>query len=376
MKRVVNVSGSISPNASQQTSERLRSYFPNFHVHNLIFDQYDNNIYEQFSGRKMSCAFVGDEMGAGQIKLLQEIVQEKHVDLIHIYGGPTLHAPIPVFLSKILREPVITRFNGFTNPNQDIKKILATKLERALIKHSDAVVFNSHGQKERILKTYGIDYGDSKYVVPPGIRGKKFYQNSIEQTTQLRSRLGIQPNDKVIGIVQTPRPVKQPKVAVDILEKLNNKMNSKVHLVAVGGSPHIKKYKDYAIRKGLKNRTHWVGFKPREKLSNWYSMFDVTIMTSKMESFGMSITESYLCKTPCIAFDVGGMADQILDGKSGYLIEFGNQEEFTRKCNRLLSDELIRTKFGECGKEFVEKRFLMDNAKKKYTKILAELESL
>jgi len=35
----------------------------------------------------------------------------------------------------------------------------------------------------------------------------------------------------------------------------------------------------------------------------------------------MSLTESYLCETPCVAFDVGGMSDQIVNGETGYLVE-------------------------------------------------------
>jgi len=84
----------------------------------------------------------------------------------------------------------------------------------------------------------------------------------------------------------------------------------------------------------------------------------------------MSLTESYLCETPCVAFDVGGMSDQIVNGETGYLVEPYDTNSFVTALERLVTDPEQRAEFGIRGREYVQKRFTLERVSKASTAIL------
>ena len=50
-----------------------------------------------------------------------------------------------------------------------------------------------------------------------------------------------------------------------------------------------------------------------------YNIADIFISPSKQESFGFTICEAMACGTPCVAFPVGGVKEQISHRENGYL---------------------------------------------------------
>jgi len=87
----------------------------------------------------------------------------------------------------------------------------------------------------------------------------------------------------------------------------------------------------------------------------------------------MSITESYLCGTPCIAFDVGGMSDQIVNDKTGRLVDPYDIDSFAAAIKTLLADETKRNSFGNKGEKYVRNRFTLDTVSKQYRELIASI---
>ena len=56
-----------------------------------------------------------------------------------------------------------------------------------------------------------------------------------------------------------------------------------------------------------------------EKMNQLYSNSDITILTSKNESFPNVLGESMVCGTPCISTDVGDVRKLI--GSNGWIIQ-------------------------------------------------------
>jgi glycosyltransferase involved in cell wall biosynthesis len=63
------------------------------------------------------------------------------------------------------------------------------------------------------------------------------------------------------------------------------------------------------------------------KMAELYSCADVFVTTSKQESFGYTVCEALSCGTPVVAFAVGGICDQIVHKRNGFLAQPWNVEE-------------------------------------------------
>ncbi|KXA92455.1 hypothetical protein AKJ64_03110 [candidate division MSBL1 archaeon SCGC-AAA259E17] len=69
--------------------------------------------------------------------------------------------------------------------------------------------------------------------------------------------------------------------------------------------------------------------------------------------------ECWWKETPVVGSNVGGIPTQIVDGKTGYLVDPTDYDEAAKKVMDLLSDETLRKKMGQRGKERVRKKFLI-----------------
>lgn len=71
------------------------------------------------------------------------------------------------------------------------------------------------------------------------------------------------------------------------------------------------------------------------QLATYYSMADLTLITSKRETFSMVCAESLSCGTPVVGFKAGGPESIALEGYSEF-VDFGDMEELEKTVARCL----------------------------------------
>jgi|AntRauMinimDraft_2_1070382.scaffolds.fasta_scaffold00467_1 glycosyltransferase involved in cell wall biosynthesis len=381
--RVLNVTGGISSNAGEQTAHRLKHYFPNCDITCGIFES-SNPSFEKFAAeRDIDTVFFGPSItdrfekisllpGIGYPRAAGHALMDLgEYDLIHVYGGPLFHGPVGAMYAATSRCSMITRFNGYVPlPDTQPKRSIVKTVVRWMLT-SDGIVFNSNAQKQDIIDTYDVCDASNMRVIPPGVNQTKF--GPVGDTTKLSNKVNVDDSTTVIGSVITPRPVKRLDRAFDIIGTLSESYD--VTYVILGGSSHLREYRQLAAEKGVDKHIYWGGYIEQDELATWYSLFDMTILTSEWESFGMSLTESYLCETPCVAFDVGGMSDQIVNGETGYLVEPYDTNSFVTALERLVTDPEQRAEFGIRGREYVQKRFTLERVSSQYSDLISSVTS-
>ncbi|MFT4310225.1 MAG: glycosyltransferase [Candidatus Woesearchaeota archaeon] len=83
----------------------------------------------------------------------------------------------------------------------------------------------------------------------------------------------------------------------------------------------------------------------------------VVLQLSKREGFGLTVAESLWKKTPVVATKVGGIPQQIVHGKTGYLVD--NVDEAVRKVRYLLRHKQKAKEMGIAGHYYVKEHFLI-----------------
>ncbi len=91
----------------------------------------------------------------------------------------------------------------------------------------------------------------------------------------------------------------------------------------------------------------------REPLADAYAAADVCLFPSRAENYPLTILESLACETPVVAFDVGGVPEQIDHMQSGYVARDGNAEELTAGLVAILGTAGRARGMGRLGREFV-----------------------
>ena len=90
----------------------------------------------------------------------------------------------------------------------------------------------------------------------------------------------------------------------------------------------------------------FLGRRAQETLHCYYASADIVVMPSHYESFGMVALEAMACGTPVIASDVGGLAQLVRDGETGFLVPDRNPEAMAERLRCVLSDGKLRLQLG------------------------------
>ena len=232
---------------------------------------------------------------------------------------------------------------------------------------ADMIVVNSLATKNTLLKSASWLVDKKIKVVYHGIDYQKY---SSGNTINLRNQLGILPEEVIIGFVGRLSVQKGIKYMLDafrlVVEKLKN-----VHLVIAGTGELEGLVKDFISEFNLEKRIHLLGF--RNDIPDIMRTFDIFLLPSLWEGFGIVLIEAMAAGKPVIATKTSSIPEIVADGKSGILVSPEDAESISDALLRLISAHEIRIKFGETGRKIVIEKFTIDRMINDYENIFHEL---
>jgi glycosyltransferase involved in cell wall biosynthesis len=111
-------------------------------------------------------------------------------------------------------------------------------------------------------------------------------------------------------------------------------------------------------------------FKPFEndvrKVAKVYQVADIYIHAAKAETFPITILEALACGIPVVGSNVGGIPEQIIEGKTGFMVPPEEPAILAEKVEYLLRNESLRLTMGEQAVNDARQRFNIDFQIDKY----------
>lgn len=128
-------------------------------------------------------------------------------------------------------------------------------------------------------------------------------------------------------------------------------------LVLIGKGSQHQAFVDKAIAMNLFGTCIEVVDGIIDEMPVYYSIAKIFVMPSFSESFNKAIVKASAAGIPIVAIKNQGTLTTVQDGKTGFLIERGDAQNFTKKIQLLLNQEQKRIAMGEAGKQFAEHMF-------------------
>ena len=101
---------------------------------------------------------------------------------------------------------------------------------------------------------------------------------------------------------------------------------------------------EYQISKEIPHNIIFLGkIQDQKKMAEYYSMADLTVITSKKETFSMPCAESMCCGTPVVGFFAGGPERIALSEYSDF-VEYGNIDALEKCAKEWLFEQNIKSK--------------------------------
>jgi len=143
----------------------------------------------------------------------------------------------------------------------------------------------------------------------------------------------------------------------------------------VGDGNLAKRFKQEVKELGLAERIKFTGLLPPSQIPLAIQSSDILVHCSLREGLARTLPQALLCGRPAISFDIDG-AKEVVNERTGRLVEPENIEQLIRACAELIEDEDLRKKLGETGRELVKEKFapaiMVDTIEAVYQKLLKE----
>lgn len=243
--------------------------------------------------------------------------------------------------------------------NADIgkkKKIFFQLVEKFLAYRTNKIIAISKSEYDSAIEKK-ICKENKLVLIENGIDVDKYadYENYREYT---REKLGIKDNDIVIGIVgrisEQKDPITSIKAAVELIKQKSN-----IYFMFVGSGDLEDKVLGIAKENNIESNiiiTGWV-----ENVKQYIASFDIAMLPSKWEGFGLAILEYMICKKPVVVTKIGGIADILENPDSAFFVEKENYKNIVNKIEKIIDNknninDMIEKNYEICKTRFSIKR--------------------
>jgi len=300
---------------------------------------------------KRFTAFLRDE----QIDLIHSQDQDTHVysGLAHYRLG------MPVVMTRhVMFEPA----DSFKTQLRARMVLLAARLS------ADRVIAVSEAVRRRFAEQTGLPLTKIETIYN-GIELEKF--NTRGKRAAKRAELGWEADRPIAVMVAVLRPGKGHEVLFEAVPALK---------AAVPGV-QIKLVGDGELRPSLEQMAaphadvvEFMG--QRMDVPELLGAADALILPSWSEALPTVLIEAGAAGLPCVATDVGGTAEIVIDGETGYVIPTGNPAVLTEKLAVLLNDREKAAAMGAAAYRRVTSIFTLEQQAARtadlYARVLAE----
>ena len=289
--------------------------------------------------------------------LLKRIIKKYNIEIIHANSEAAGIVAVKTRQKYNLDIPIVYTAHG----------VLPAKV-KDIINQVDKIIAVSNFSREAAIKE-GFSANKIE-VVYNGVDIDKFKPHE-EKRNLLRKKYNIPQDAFTMIIVSRIKNLRNKghQQLINILSKYEVSKNW--HLVVIGKGKGLGGLKQKIKEYNLQDRVHLLGHKT--DVENYEDMADVVVLPSYFETFGLVLAEGMAMEKPAVAFKVGGVPEVIEDNKTGFVVDYDNDDELVEKLAILAKNPDLCKQMGIQARKKVAKDFANEIMIKKLEEIYKSL---
>jgi glycosyltransferase involved in cell wall biosynthesis len=275
---------------------------------------------------------------------------------------------VGVIVGGLLRIPVVVTSHGADT--YGLRGRSWTFIRKAIAGRSAAVTVVS---QDIAAKLPGLTSrtGEPPKVMPMGVDTDIFHPSRRDEALRQQLSAGG-PLILFVGRLAEKKGVRYLLRAMpDVLRRFPN-----CALVIVGDGPLRGQLEALADQLNIQGNVTFVGGVSHEELPAYYASGDVFVGPSVVtqggdtEAFGVVFAEAMAAAIPIVATAVGGVADIVVPGRTGLLVEPESPEDLAKGISRLLDSLAEARRMGTLARRWVRRKFDWPNVAAGYGALL------
>ena len=214
----------------------------------------------------------------------------------------------------------------------------------------DAVITTSQAVADLVV-------GARPHVVYPGVR---IPDNGPRRGEPRKS------GENVVGTVCRLFPVKGIVYLIRAIGLLRAQF-PEVRLEIAGVGPDQERLEQEVRSLGLTRHVTFLGW--QANVESLLARWDVLVMPSIQEAFGIAVLEAMAAGLPVVATSVGGLRELVEDGRTGWLVPAGDPAAIAERVGMLFASPGLRCAMGTAGQDRARQHFSMDRMVQEIAKI-------
>lgn len=287
--------------------------------------------------------------------------REHSIDMVHNNTAAVLEG---IYLKRKLKLPLIWHVHEIIVKPKAISDFINMLMGR----YADKIVTVSQAVANHIKQSPFIK--DSQVeVIYNGVDNTVYYPMDA---SSIREKFDIAQDAIVIGMIGRVNAIKGQNDFIEAVEPLLEKNEQAVAFLAGGVFPgeewRLEELDKRIASSSVVSQIHRIDY--YDKTSELYNMFDIFVLPSiKPDSLPTVVLEAMACSKPVVGYNNGGIAEMVVDDKSGCLVKPNRPQELSNAISLLLDSSEKREKFGRVGYQRQKELFSLESYIKNFSEL-------
>ena len=292
--------------------------------------------------------------------------REHSIDMVHNNTAAVLEG---IYLKRKLKLPLIWHVHEIIVKPKAISDFINMLMGR----YADKIVTVSQAVANHIKQSPFIK--DSQVeVIYNGVDNTVYYPMDA---SSIREKFDIAQDAIVIGMIGRVNAIKGQNDFIEAVEPLLEKNEQAVAFLAGGVFPgeewRLEELDKRIASSSVVSQIHRIDY--YDKTSELYNMFDIFVLPSiKPDSLPTVVLEAMACSKPVVGYNNGGIAEMVVDDKSGCLVKPNSPQELSNAISLLLDSSEKREKFGRVGYQRQKELFSLESYIKNFSEFYDNLQ--
>lgn len=297
---------------------------------------------------------------------LVRAIRECKPDIVHSRNWGAIES---VLAARLAGVPVAIHSEHGYEVNSIARTPLRQRwMRRLVVATADAVFTVSRELRDFHAKEAGVPEKRVR-VLYNGVDTQRFSPNPIVRE-QTRAALGLSPRDFVIGAVGRMVPIKDYDTLIKAAAALHGK-NLTFKLLLLGDGPELPRVRELA--QNLIGAGGFISLGRCKNVPEVLTAMDVFVQTSLNEGMSNTILEAMATGLPVVVTRVGGNAEIVEEGKTGWMFRPGDAEHLSEIILGISTDVETRQVSGQAARQRVQDKFSDERMLENYRELYVEL---
>lgn len=273
-----------------------------------------------------------------------------HVVLGSALAGHTvakLRKPFWCWLSTLHEDELRAKAEVGDGNAQKTLKSYATSVHRSqelfVLNRARLIAAISKHTAERVATIYP-EVAHKVAVIPVPVDTCVFHPLEKRSTNEAAND-----SKRVLWVGRPDDPRKNIQMLLSAFQRISDKVPN-VRLTLVGSG--VNQLSEQLDRLGIKDIVELrPSVKTSEQLAAIYRQSKVFVLSSRQEGLGIVVHEAMASGMPVVSTRCGGPEEAVRDGQTGYLVSLDDPLELADRVVRLLEDDVVQSRMGECARE-------------------------